>query len=235
MQAKKLPDLDDDRIKSLNQILIQEELTDEENNLLSIQEVYDIRCFVLKYESAWFCYKQAIEDERKTEKSCSELFEMAKLYISHFIQVLNMAVIRNEIKAESLSYYGMEEQNEIHVPDLSVESELLEWGERLIKGENDRCLHGGSPIYNPSISKVKVHFDLLKETLYSLKICRQTTLRLQSNMKEIREKANRFLWDTWTKIEFAYWELPENERMKKLKDYGVHFFYQAGAQLNVFG
>ena len=164
-----------------------------------------------------------------------ESFETAKLYILHFIQVLNMAIIRCEIKADSLVYYGLENHQEFPIPDFSSESTLLKWGECLIAGENNRSLHGGSPIYNPSISKVKVHFDLFKEALHCLKICRQNTLRLHSNLKEIQEKADRFLWDTWTKVEFAYWDLPEEERTKKMKNYGVRFFFQPGVQLNVFG
>ncbi|MDR0547533.1 MAG: hypothetical protein LBG77_08165 [Dysgonamonadaceae bacterium] len=235
MQAKKLPESDEDRIKSLNQILIQEELANDDNTMLSLQEVHEIRCFVLNYEGAWFCFKQAMEDETKAEKSYTELFQTAKIYISHFIQVLNLAIIRGEVKAENLIYYGLENRIEFPLPDLSTESTLLEWGERLIAGENERSLHGGSPIYNPAISKVKVHFDLFKEALQSLKIYRQNTFRLQAKLKEMREKADRLLWDTWTKIEFTYWELPETDREKKMKDYGAMFFYQAGVQLNVFG
>ena len=235
MQAKKLPDSDEERIKSLNRMLIREESANEEHTMLSLQEVYDIRCLVLNYESAWFCFKQAMEDETKAEKNYIELFQTAKIYVSHFIQVLNLAIIRGEVKADSLIYYGLENRTEFPLPDLSIESTLLEWGERLIAGENDRSLHGGSPIYNPAVSKVKVHFDLFKEAQHSLKIYRQNTVRLQATLGEMREKADGFLWDTWTKLEFIFWELPEDERIQRMKDYGVHFFYQAGAQLNVFG
>lgn len=34
-------------------------------------------------------------------------------------------------------------------------------GTEIIDGENERIRNGGSPIYNPTIAKVQVHFEVL--------------------------------------------------------------------------
>ncbi|GHT47315.1 hypothetical protein FACS189440_07440 [Bacteroidia bacterium] len=235
MPAKKLPDTDEERMKALNTIVVQEELAGEENAILSMRDMHDLRNFLLTYEGTCFCFKQALEDETKADKGYVDLFKSAQLYISHFIQVLNLAIVRNEVKVENLVYYGLEDSNEFTVPDLSTEEAVLEWGERLINGEAARTSHGGAPIYNPAISKVKVHYDLFNDSLYSLKIYRQNTIRSQEGLEEMREKADRVIWDTWTKVEFKYWGLPTDERKQKFKDYGIRFHYQGGEQLNVFG
>jgi len=47
----------------------------------------------------------------------------ARLYISHFIQVLNLAVLRDEIKTSHKNMYGLPEANV--VPDLLSEAALL--------------------------------------------------------------------------------------------------------------
>jgi hypothetical protein len=235
MPAKKLPDTDDDRMKAMDAIIVREELVGEEDAILSMKELHDFRNFLLSYEGTCFCFKQALEDETKADKSYVDLFKSAQLYVSHFIQVLNLAIIRNEIKVENLLYYGLEDSNEFTIPDLSTEETVLEWGERLISGEAERTSHGGAPIYNPAISKVRVHYDLFKDSLYSLKIYRQNTIRTQEGLEEMREKADRMIWDVWTKVEFKYWGLPIDERRQKFKDYGIRFHYQVGEQLNVFG
>lgn len=235
MPAKKLPTTDEERIRALQIIIDQDELIGTENAILSISELYENRNFLLTFEGTCFCFKQAMEDESKAGKAYVELFKTAQLYISHFIQVLNLAIIRNEIKIENLSYYGLENSNEFTVPDLSSEEAVLQWGNCLIEGEAARTSRGGSPIYNPAISKVKVHYDLFKDSLYSLKIYRQNTLRNQESLADMRDRIDRIIWDTWTKLEFKYWGLPPEERKRKFNDYGINFHHQAGEQLNVFG
>jgi hypothetical protein len=222
-------------MKALDTIITREELTGEENGILSIKELHDLRKFLLTYEGTCFCFKQALEDETKANNGYVDLFKCAQLYVSHFIQVLNLAIIRGEIKLDNLAFYDLENSNEFTVPDLSTEEAVLEWGGRLINGEAERTANGGAPIYNPAISKVRVHYDLFKEALYSLTIYRQNTLRSQENLKEIRENADRTIWDIWTKVEFKYWDLPPDERKQRFKDYGIRFHYQEGEQLNVFG
>lgn len=235
MPAKKLPITDEGRIKALQTILDQEELVGNENAILSIPELHEYKNMLLSFEGNCFCFKQAMEDETKSDKAYVDLFKTAQLYISHFIQVLNLAIVRNEIKLDNLVYYGLEGSNEFTVPDLSSEDSVLEWGKRLIEGDSERTSRGGVPIYNPAISKVKVHYDLFKDSLHSLKIYRQNTLRTQEKLNDMRDQIDRIIWNTWTKLEFKYWGLPPNERTEKFNDYGIQFHYNAGEQLSVFG
>jgi hypothetical protein len=233
MQLKKRPETDEERIEILRAIIDREELNNEDNPVLSVIELHELRNFLLNFEGTDFCLKQAREDEDKTNKSLLELFNTAQLYISHFIQVLLLAVIRNEIRTENLSLYGLDENN-LTVPDLSSEEAVLDWGERLIKGETERTNRGGGPIYNPPIAKVKVHYDLFKDLLHSLKICRQNTVRNEDGLSERRTKADQLIWDIWTRVENKYWDLPPDEREQKYQEYQIKIQYSKGVQLNVF-
>ena len=233
MLVKKLPVRDQDRIEVLRTIVDQEELNVDEAAVLSIIELHELRNLLLVFEGADFCYKQATEDEQKASKSYQELLERARLYISHFIQVLCFAVIRGEIKSENLPLYGLEE-GDLTVPDLSSEEAVLEWGNLIIKGEAERISIGGASIYNPNIAKVKVHYDLFKDVLQSLKIYRQNTIRNTEGLLEMRKKIDQYIWDVWTRVENKYWDLPIEEREQKYKDYKIDYSYQKGVQLNVF-
>ena len=233
MLVKKLPVKDQHRIEVLRAIADQEELNVDESSVLSIIELYELRSFLLVFEGADFCYKQAFEDEQRANKSYQELLKRAQLYISHFIQVLCFAVIRGEIKAENLPLYGLGE-DDLTVPDLSSEEAVLEWGSFIIKGEAERISLGGASIYNPNIAKVKVHYDLFKDVLQSLKIYRQNTVRNADGLLEMRKKADQYIWDVWTRVENKYWGLPLEEREQKYKGYKINYHHQKGLQLNVF-
>jgi uncharacterized protein YajQ (UPF0234 family) len=223
MPAKKFPDTNEERIQVLRAIIEQEELTDPKNSILSMPEQRELYNLLLSFENALFYFKQALKDETKTEKSYLDLFKTAQLYISHFIQVLNLAIIRNEIKQEALQYYGLENEDEFTVPDLSTREAILEWGERLIKGETERISRGGAPIYCPAISKVIVHYDLFKDATQSLEVYRKNTSRNQEIIDEMSKKIDRIIWDIWTKVEFQYWKLPEDERIQKFNNYKIKF------------
>jgi hypothetical protein len=146
---------------------------------------------------------------------------------------LYLAVIRNEVKAGNLFFYGLDENN-LTVPDLSTEEAVLDWGERLIKGETERTYRGGIPIYNPAIAKVKVHFDLFKDSLHSVKIYRKNTIRNGGSMIEIRKKADIIIEDTWNRVEDKYRTLPLEKREQIYQNYKINFQYLKGVQLNVF-
>jgi hypothetical protein len=223
MPAKRFPDTNEERISILRAIIKQEETIDLKNTILSAPEQRELYNLLFAFESALSHFKQTFESEIKADKSYLSLFKTAQLYISHFIQVLNLAIIRNEIKAETLLYYGFEKKEEFTVPDLSTEEAILKWGEQLIKGETERISRGGAPIYCPTISKVIVHYDLFKEAAQSLKLYRKNTNRCRETIEEMYKKIDRIIWDTWNKVEFQYCKLPEEERQQKFSDYGIMF------------
>ena len=221
MPAKKLPDTDEERVRVLEILVDLEENAAE--SVISSKEIHDIKCFLLAYERANICVQQAMDDESTAEQKTFPLFQKAQLYISHFIQVLYMAIIRQEIKAESLAYYGLNDSDDFTLPDLSTREAVTEWGERLINGEAVRIAQGGSPIYNPTITKVKVHYDIFKEAIHSLKIYHQSTHRNQESLEELQDKADNLIWNAWTKFEFAFGALPPEERNEKYSEYGIQF------------
>ncbi|MDR1436668.1 MAG: hypothetical protein LBI65_00980 [Candidatus Symbiothrix sp.] len=233
MSLKKLPDTDDERIEVLQAIINQEELNGPDDSVLTARELHELRNFMLIFEGSGFCFKQSLEDENRAGKSHGGLFKNVQLYISHFIQVLHLAVIRNEVKAENLLLYGLEE-NGLAVPDLSTEEAILDWGERLIKGETERIYRGGIPIYNPAIAKVKVHYDLFKDSLHSIKIYRKNILRNEEGITSAREKADSIIEDTWTRVENKYRAFPSEDRNRMYRKYKVSLQYSKGIQLNVF-
>lgn len=118
---------------------------------------------------------------------------MARLYVSHFIQVLNLAVIRSEIRSSHKEYYGLEPQS-CNVPDLSSETQLASWGRKIIDGETRRLSQGGTPIYNPTIAKVKVHYDIFMDSGERQKEYQEATARSLEALSSMRAEADELIW-----------------------------------------
>ena len=233
MLAKKLPETDEERLNILRTILEQEEINEEPDRILSIIEFRELRLLTNSFEATDSVFNQAVTDIKKAKNIYCDLFKNAQLYVSHFIQVLLLTVIRNEIKAENLALYGFQESNPV-LPDLSTEEAVLKWGENLMRGETERTYRGGIPLYNPAIAKVKVHYELFKESIYSLTIYEKNLLRLQNNMEEMRKKADDLILDIWNKVEDKYSKTSSEKQTFRFNAYKIQFLYKKGEQLSVF-
>ena len=233
MLTKKLPDTDEERLSILKSIIEQEEIIEASDRILSIIEFHDLRTFATTFESTDYMYNQAITDKEKAKTLYDDLLKNAQLYISHFIQVLFLTVIRNEIRAEHFRFYGFKEANPV-LPNLSTEEDVLKWGDSLMRGESERTYRGGIPLYNPAIAKVKVHYELFKESIYSLSIYEKNLQRLQNKMDDLREKADELIWNTWTKVEDQYGNYSPETQTIMFKAYKIQMLYRKGDQLNVF-
>lgn len=233
MSAKKLPDTDGERMDILRAALEQEETNVAWDKILSSVELQELHLFTTTFEGTLSMLNQAMIDRDKAKALYDDLFKNAQIYISHFIQVLFLTVIRNEIKAESLTLYGLSENNPV-LPDLSTEETVLKWGENLMRGESERTYRGGIPLYNPPIAKVKVHYELFKESIYSLAIYEKNLLRMENGINDTRKKADELIGHIWTKVEERYGRTSPEEQALRFKAYKIQYYHRKGEQLNVF-
>jgi len=168
MPYRRLPNTDQARLRALRTVIQKEEKLGFESRFISFKNVIDAKNFLAIFEKQQLHYQQALENQVNANKRYQQIIYNARLYISHFIQVFNLSVIRGDIKKEHKLFYQLDP--EVHnVPDLSTENDLLHWGKCIIDGEHERIRNGGLPIYNPAIAKVKVHYEIFKEYKYTQK------------------------------------------------------------------
>lgn len=162
MPYRRLPNTDQSRLRALKTAIQKEDKLGYNDRVISFKLVLEAKNFLTLFEKQQFHYQQTLENQVNANKRYQQIIHNARLYVSHFIQVFNLVVIRGDIKKEHKLFYQLDP--EIHnVPDLSTESALLHWGKCIIDGENERIRNGGLPIYNPAIAKVKVHYEIFKE------------------------------------------------------------------------
>ena len=227
MPYRRLPNTDTARIKALKTAIVKAERTDYNELPFSSKVLSEANKSLTEFEALCFRYRRMQDIQVKANKSFQTKIKNARMYISHFVQILYMSVLRSEIKENQLQYYGLEKANMI-VPDLASNDSILEWGEKIIDGENERISKGGVPIYNPSIAKVNVMFSLFKEGYQNQKLHQKGTLRVMNEVATYREKIDKVIFDIWEEVEKSSMNIPSERRLERNREYGVVYYYRKG-------
>ncbi len=230
MPYRRLPNTDQARLRTLKQAISEHSRQTNVNDLtISYKLINDAKIYLNNFEKTLAQYHQALGNQVAANKNYQHVVKNARLYISHFIQVLNLSITRNEIKKENKSCYKLEVDN-FAVPDLSTENALIEWGQNLIDGESDRMSKGGTPMFNPTIAKVKVHYDIFREYKTSQKVFQQNTARYLDIVANMRKEGDSIIQDIWNEVEAKYQDLPPYRRLKHCQDYGIIYYYRRGEE-----
>ncbi len=228
MPYRRLPNTDQARLRALR-IAIDEhqKLNDTNNFVLSYRLIQEAKVYLNQFDKTLSQYRQALEAQIEANRNSQNVIKNARLYVSHFIQVMNLCVIRNEIKREHKELYKLA-PDDFAVPDLSTEAALLEWGKNLIEGEETRLRSGGTQIYNPSIAKVKVHYDKFKEHKTEQAVYQRNTSRFLEAVAEMRQRGDEIIQQMWNEVEAHYASLPPYDRLQACQKYGLVYYYRRG-------
>ena len=98
MPYRRLPNTDQARVRALKAAVEKGDVYNVRDLAISLKTLFDARNFLLKFEAAQIYYTQCYDNQSRASRKHQANVRMARLYISHFIQVLNLAVLRDEIK-----------------------------------------------------------------------------------------------------------------------------------------
>lgn len=225
MPYRRLPNTDVARIKALT-VAYKKGKELPPFKLAFTQSTYSkIELFINSFEKAMINYKAAYNIQIEKSKDHSLLVKKSKLYLSHFIQVLNMAIARGELSEKTRTLYGMD-IDEQKVPSLNTEKDMIDWGKKIIEGEAKRIISGQQPITNPSIAVVKVRYENFIESYNHQKILQQNTLRMLNDLDTLRERADDIILNIWNEVETTFKDLPDDLKREKSTDYGLVYVYR---------
>lgn len=225
MPYRRLPNTDSARTKALKRAFDKGTELPPFKLAFSQGMFHQVKSTLPNFENAISEHRNAMNLHAEKNKDYQQKMKKAKLYISHFIQVVDMAIIRGEQNAEIRNYYGLNEA-ERKLPGLNNEDEVIHWGRKLIEGERERKMYGASPITNPTIAVVQVHFDKFLEAYNNQKSLKKRSYNAHENLEKIRENIDGIIQQTWNEIEDTFKDLPEEIRREKAADYGVVYVYR---------
>lgn len=225
MPYRRLPNTDSARIKALK-------VAHEKGNELPPFKLAFSQSMFQKIKSTLSGFENAIIEHRNSmdlhadkNKEYQKRQKKAKLYISHFIQVIDMAITRGELPSAIRRFYGLNEE-ERKLPSLTTEEEILHWGKSIIEGEKSRRVKGMAPITNPTIAVVQVHYDKFLDAFTHQKSLKRRSSHAHDVLDSLRSSIDEIIQQTWNEIEETYKDLPEEIRREKCAEYGVVYVFR---------
>jgi len=225
MPYRRLPNTDLARIRALRSAQDMGEILSSSELGFSFILLRKLHDFLPHFELAIKNHRQAISEQSSKSKEYNERQKKARLYVSHFIQVLNFTIAREELKAEVREFYGLN-INSQSIPSLVKDMKLIEWGNKLIEGERLRIAAGGNPIYSPSIALVRVNCDKFRDAYNHQKTLQSNTQRFSEQVAERRHEADQLILDIWNDVEVHYKDKPEAERREICSRYGLVYVWR---------
>ena len=225
MPYRRLPKTDQARIRALKAAVESSTKNCVYTNVLSHNTYYRAKDFLERFSREVALYRRCVSEQssKRGNKEYDAALKKARMYVSHFIQVLSMSIMRGEIARNKRPYYGLP-QDEDTTPNLFSESSVLEWGVKIIEGERRRQSEGGIPIYNPTMGRVSVVFEIFKGMYEKQHTLQQRTNDALRNISDMRFEADEIIFDAWGEIEKTFSAFQGEERLKKCAEYGVIYY-----------
>jgi hypothetical protein len=225
MPYRRLPNTDSSRLKAIKTAYKKGKEINPMKLAFKQGTLQRLQSFLPKWEKVIAEHKTTYDIQIKNNKEYLKKVKKAKLYISHFIQVVNMAIVRGELQPSVRGFYGLDEDF-TRLPVLNTETDIIDWGKKIIDGETTRKMQGLTAITNPTIALVKVHYDNFVEANKFQKMLQKNHSRALSNLAELRADADEIILNVWNEVEEHYKELPEDIKREKAQNYGLVYVYR---------
>ena len=225
MPYRRLPKTDQARIRALRSAVESSVENGVFTNVLTHNTYHRAKDFLQRFSAEVAVYKRCVQEQssKRGNAEYEASLKKARMYVSHFIQVLSMCIVRGEIARSKRVYYGLPE-NEDTIPNLFSEASVLEWGKKIMEGEQRRQGEGGIPIYNPTMGRVSVIFEMFKEKHDRQVMLQQRTAEALQNIADMRFEADEIIFEAWSEIEKAFSSFQGEARLKHCARYGVIYY-----------
>ena len=225
MPYRRLPKTDAARLKALKTLFESEDLYAIRNRFIDYKILNRAQPAYDRLLTANEQYKMSFQAQMRVTPKIEKTQRNAALFVSHFIQVLLMAIERGEIKKELLSCYQLPIDTTA-VPNIKSIERLLEWGDKIVEGEKERIKKGGRPINNPAIGTVMTHLDVFKDVLDQQKKLQASTKRVQDDLNKISPEVDDIILEIWNQIEKHYECEPPEVRFPECRKLGIVYYYR---------
>ncbi len=223
MPYRRLPNTDQARLRTLQTAILMGQQKETDELAFSSKSLNRLRGFYTSFETTIIHHKLARKQQEKSSATYLEAARKARLYLSHFIQVLNFAIQRGDMKPSVRDFFGFSDKK---MPSLILDLEVFEWGKKIIEGEHKRINHGGNPLYNPSIALVKVKYDQFTDAYHFQKTLQNNTARWTAKVADLRKEADEIILDIWNEVEERFSDLPDDLKREKASEYGLIYVYR---------
>lgn len=230
MPYRRLPNTDSARIRAMHAALKRGKEIPPFKMAFSQKNLVKLQGFLPSYEHTIGLQRQTISSQSDKSKDFQEISRKARLYISHFLRVMNMAIMRGELSPETRTYFDVPADDQT-APTLASDNELISWGKRIIDGEDFRKRKGLTPITNPSIAVVRVWYDKFLDSYRFHKTLSKRSSEYATKTAELRKEADSLILSIWNEVEASLSSTPEDKRRAEAEKYGLIYVFRKNETL----
>lgn len=225
MPYRRLPNTDSARLRAMKKAIEISKEIPPFRLAFSMKTLVKLQAFMPVFENAMSHQRQTLVNQADKAKSNQEAARKARLYLTHFLKVMNMAITRGELPPETRSFYGIASEDP-GLPSLTTDNELVAWGKRIIDGEEYRIRKGNTPVTNPTIAVVKVRYEKFLETRNNYKTISRRAAECSGRTSDMRREADELISSLWNEIEASFSGLTEDEKRASAEKYGLVYVYR---------
>jgi len=225
MPYRRLPNTDAARMRAMKTALRKGEEVPPHKLAFSSKLLVELRKIFTVFENNSNHYKHCLNIQNSKSKEYSETLCKARIYLTHFVRVMNMAITRGDYPAEIRTYYGIS-VNDSTVPPLISENEIINWGKKIIEGEETRIIKGGSPITNPTIAVVKVWYENFLQASHDNNAQAKKISDIVEKNNIVRKEVDKIISEIWNDVEKTHAAYLDDARKALNEEYGLVYFYR---------
>jgi len=222
---RRLPKTDAARLRALSAAIRMSDNVEMGELAFSSKHIHPLRNMHQQLETAKIQQKMTWEQLVRQNKSYQKKMQKTKIYLTHFLQVMNMCIAREEFSPDARRYYEIDPAD-TRVPAITSEEDVLKWGKQVIEGEDRRIREGGAPVMTPTIGKVKAWYEQFRDGYHSQKTVQKSYARANERIRMVREKTDALILEIWNEVETRFSHLPDDEKREQAGNYGLVYIFR---------
>lgn len=221
MPSRQRPRTDDERSTALNLCLVKNNSTvNPADRLITSAQATTLGMRVTSWTGARDATAPLLRAQTTATNNVNGAFTVLARFISHFIQVFNLAIERGVFTASDRTFYQLDESSDT-VPALDSGADVRLWAGRIASGEAARITAGGTPMAMPGASQVAMAF-----TPYTSADATQTTAKTNFDLAQEavgsqRPAVDALILDLWDTIEYNLRANDPPSLRRKAREWGV--------------
>jgi hypothetical protein len=223
MPTRRLPRTDDERSNALSTCLDKSNsITDPAKRLITPDQFTLLGSTASAWAAARNSQGPLLAAQSASTKTANAAADKLRRLISHYIQVMNLAIDRGEIAASDRALYQLDVSS-ASVPALTAVADLKLWAGRIADGESKRVAAGGPPMAMPGAAQVADALTAFNEADSAQSNAKTAFDAGQETVNALRPGADTLIKDLWDTIEFTLRNDDAPSLRRKAREWGVAY------------